>query len=166
MNRAKPNTLIPKLKPIHLKGQFRPIRIDENYRKQWRWRIRVNTRMASMSSSGESFLPSLRAFFSSALAVFLSVFSLPLPAFFVFFPMLLLEAEGPSDFNGSSPSYTVVLEEEKDEEYNITPGPGPGPFGYIMEGNLQAHFIFVFLFVNLMMTTWLQNLTLILRDNE
>lgn len=42
-----------------------------------------------MSSSGESFLPSRRAFFSSALAVFLSVFSLPLPAFFVFFPIFV-----------------------------------------------------------------------------
>lgn len=77
MNRAEPKTLIPKLKPI------------QNLRE------RVITRMASMSSSGESFLPSRRAFFSSALAVFLSVFSFPLPGFFVFFPMfdVCLEAE-------------------------------------------------------------------------
>ncbi|MFS7971618.1 hypothetical protein Hanom_Chr09g00834971 [Helianthus anomalus] len=44
--------------------------------------------MASMSSSGETFLDSLRAFFSSALAVFLSVFSFPFPGFFVFLPIL------------------------------------------------------------------------------
>jgi hypothetical protein len=51
--------------------------------------------MASMSSSGESFLPSRRAFFSSALAVFLSVFSFPVPGFLVFFPLfdVCLEAE-------------------------------------------------------------------------
>lgn len=40
-----------------------------------------------MSSSGETFLDSRRALFSSALAVFFSVFSFPLPGFFVFFPM-------------------------------------------------------------------------------
>jgi len=50
---------------------------------------RESTKMASMSSSGESFLVSLRAFFSSAFAVFFSVFSLPLPGFLVFFPILL-----------------------------------------------------------------------------
>nr|GME17129.1 ADP,ATP carrier protein 1, mitochondrial-like [Ipomoea batatas] len=41
-----------------------------------------------MSSSGESFLDALLDFFSSAFAVFLSVFSLPFPGFFVFFPIL------------------------------------------------------------------------------
>lgn len=60
------------------------------FSKMMKQRKRVNTRIASMSSSGESFLPSRRAFFSSALAVFLSVFSFPLPAFFVFFPILFL----------------------------------------------------------------------------
>ncbi|RRT42056.1 hypothetical protein BHE74_00053397 [Ensete ventricosum] len=45
--------------------------------------------MASMSSSWETFfLLSLRALLSSALAVFRSVFSFPLPGFFVFFPIL------------------------------------------------------------------------------
>lgn len=47
------------------------------------------TRIESMSSSGESFLDSLRARFSSALAVFFSVFSFPFPGFFVFFPIFL-----------------------------------------------------------------------------
>lgn len=43
-----------------------------------------------MSSSREIFLSSLRALFSSAFAVLLSVFSLPFPGFFVFFPILSL----------------------------------------------------------------------------
>jgi hypothetical protein len=43
--------------------------------------------MASISSSGESFFSSLRARFTSAFAVFFSVFSFPLPGFFVFFPI-------------------------------------------------------------------------------
>lgn len=48
---------------------------------------RTITRIASMSSSSETLRPSRRARFSSPFAVFLSVFSLPFPGFFVFLPI-------------------------------------------------------------------------------
>ena len=46
------------------------------------------TKIASMSSSWSSFFSSRRARFSEAFAVFLSVFSLPFPGFFCFFPVM------------------------------------------------------------------------------
>lgn len=58
--------------------------------------------MASISSSGESFLDSRRALFSSAFTVFLSVFSLPFPGFLFFFPIVF--------FNSSETEFTLCFE--------------------------------------------------------
>ncbi|KAF2610199.1 hypothetical protein F2Q70_00009083 [Brassica cretica] len=93
-----------------------------------------------MSSSGESFLPSRRAFFSSALAVFLSVFSLPFPAFFVFFPILFAGMEAESDYKGSSPSSSssssTVCAQQGERGFYLL-----GPFAFYQGGNLEAHLL-------------------------